>query len=76
MKNDAECVPPARSQTTDAVPEIHSIVSALTAGWSIVDRERNGVSFRECNDFCSRLHAGTLLYKNEFSAGEVPSRLR
>jgi len=76
MENDAECVALARSQTTNAVPEICAVESALAANRSVVDSERHGVSFRESNDLCARLHARTLLHKSEFPTGKVPSRLR
>ena len=76
MENDAECIALARSQTTDAVPDICAVKSALAANRSVVDGERHGVSFTESNDFCARLHARTLLHKSEFPTGKIPSRLR
>jgi len=76
MENDSECIALARSQTTDAVPEMCAVESALTANRSVVDSERHGVSFRESNDLCARLHARTLLHKSGFPTGKGPSRFR
>ena len=76
MKNDSQGRAISRSQTTDAMPEIHAIVPTLALNWPLVYGEGHSVSFSERHHFGTRLHARTLFDQNKFAASEILSRLR
>lgn len=58
------------------MPKVHSIGSARSPNWTMMDREGYSISLVKGHDFGARLHTGSLLRQNEFASGEVSLRLR
>lgn len=54
----------------------NSVRSAFASDRPMVDCERYRISFSKRNDFCSRLHARTLLDQNKFATLKITFRLR
>ena len=71
MKNNAQGMTMSGTETANTVPKIHTIETACTLHWPMMDRERNRVTLAQWNNLRARLHAGTLLRKYEFAAREV-----
>ena len=76
MKDHAHGVAMSGSQPAHSVPETDAIGSARAVHRTVVDCEHHGIAPAQRHHLGPRLHAWPLLGQHEFTAGEIPLRLR
>ncbi len=71
MENDAEGMPCPGTYTADSMPHTCPIGSFGTSDGPVIDRKYDAISMTDGNGLDTRLHAGSLLSQNKFTAGKI-----
>ena len=76
MEDDADGVPVAGPDATDAVPQIDPVIPPRASDWPMMHGENHRIALAERDNLGPRLHAWPLLRQDELAAVEIAPRLR
>jgi hypothetical protein len=71
MKNNSQCVPATRPDSTDPMTQVDAVYSSGALNWPVMDRKNHGVPLVQANHFGPGLHSGSLLRQHELSSGKI-----